>query len=81
LPRSHQRAAAARDAGLFDAEIVTIEVPQRRGEPVQVTADEGIRAETTEETLAGLRPAFAEDGSITAGNASQISDGAAARSS
>ena len=75
---SHQRAAAARDAGLFDAEIVTIEVPQRRGEPVQVTADEGIRAETTEETLAGLRPAFAKDGSITAGNASQISDGAAA---
>lgn len=75
---SHQRAAAARDAGLFDDEIVPIEVPQRRGDPVRVTSDEGIRADTTEESLAGLRPAFAKDGTITAGNASQISDGAAA---
>lgn len=76
--RSHQRAAAAQSAGLFDAEIVPVEIPQRRGEPVLVTTDEGIRPETTVETLAGLRPAFAEGGSITAGNSSQISDGASA---
>lgn len=75
---SHQRAAAARDAGVFDAEIVAVEVAQRRGPAVTITTDEGIRDETTAETLAGLRPAFAADGSITAGNASQISDGAAA---
>lgn len=75
---SHQRSAAARDGGLFDAEIVTIEVPQRRGDAVSVTTDEGIRPDTTVETLAGLRPAFAKDGTITAGNASQISDGASA---
>lgn len=75
---SHQRAAAARDAGVFAAEIVAVEVAQRRGPAVTITTDEGIRDETTEETLAGLRPAFAADGSITAGNASQISDGAAA---
>ncbi|WP_336629658.1 MULTISPECIES: acetyl-CoA C-acetyltransferase [unclassified Microbacterium] len=76
--RSHQRAAAAREAGVFDAEIVPVTVPQRRGEPLVLTADEGIRPETTVETLAGLRPAFAEGGSITAGNSSQISDGASA---
>lgn len=76
--RSHQRAAAAYDAGVFDDEIITVEVPQRRGEPVVVTRDEGIRAETTVDTLARLRPAFAEGGSITAGNSSQISDGASA---
>jgi acetyl-CoA C-acetyltransferase len=76
--RSHQRAAAAWDAGVFDAEIVAIEIPQRRGEPVVVTRDEGIRPETTVDTLAKLRPAFAEGGSITAGNSSQISDGASA---
>jgi acetyl-CoA C-acetyltransferase len=76
--RSHQRAAAARDAGIFDAEIVPVEVPQRRGEPLSLTTDEGIRDDTTVDTLARLRPAFAEGGSITAGNASQISDGAAA---
>lgn len=75
---SHQRAAAAQDAGLFDGEIVPVEVPQRKGDPVRVTADEGVRPGTTEETLAGLRPAFSADGSITAGNSSQISDGAAA---
>ena len=75
---SHQRAAAARDAGVFDAEIAAVEVPQRRGEPVRVTTDEGIRADTTEESLAGLRPAFSKDGTITAGSSSQISDGAAA---
>lgn len=75
---SHQRAAAATDGGAFAAEIVTIEVPQRKGPALQVAIDEGIRPETTEATLAGLRPAFAKDGTITAGNASQISDGAAA---
>ncbi|MDR6198115.1 acetyl-CoA C-acetyltransferase [Microbacterium sp. SORGH_AS428] len=76
--RSHQRAAAAVAAGLFDAEIVPVEVPQRRGEPVVITRDEGIRADTSEEVLAKLRPAFAEGGTITAGNSSQISDGASA---
>lgn len=76
--RSHQRAAAARDSGLFEGEIIPVSVPQRRGEPVVLTADEGIRPDTTVETLAGLRPAFAEGGSITAGNSSQISDGASA---
>ncbi|GEP46628.1 acetyl-CoA C-acetyltransferase [Microbacterium saccharophilum] len=75
---SHQRAAAAQEAGLFDAEIVPVDVPQRKGDPIRVTADEGVRPGTTEETLAGLRPAFSSDGSITAGNSSQISDGAAA---
>ena len=76
--RSHQRAAAAAETGLFEAEIVPVEIPQRRGEPVVLTRDEGVRPETTAETLAGLRPAFAEGGTITAGNASQISDGASA---
>ncbi|WP_279366762.1 acetyl-CoA C-acetyltransferase [Microbacterium testaceum] len=76
--RSHQRAAAAQADGMFDAEIVPVSIPQRKGDPVVVSADEGIRADTTVETLAKLRPAFAEGGSITAGNASQISDGAAA---
>jgi len=76
--RSHQRAAAAQEAGVFDSEIVPVEVPQRRGDPRSVTTDEGIRPETTVDTLAGLRPAFREGGSITAGNSSQISDGAAA---
>ena len=76
--RSHQRAAAAQRAGILDAEIVPVEVPQRRGASVLVTADEGIRPDTTVETLASLRPAFAKDGTITAGNSSQISDGASA---
>jgi len=76
--RSHQRAAAAVAAGVFDAEIVPVQIPQRRGEPVVVSTDEGIRADTTVETLARLRPAFSADGAITAGNASQISDGASA---
>ena len=75
---SHQRAAAAAGAGILAEEIVPVEVPQRRGDPLVVTADEGIRPETTPEALAALRPAFAEGGSITAGNSSQISDGAAA---
>lgn len=76
--RSHQRAAAAQADGVFADEIVTVEVPQRKGDPILVTADEGVRPETTVETLARLRPAFAEGGSITAGNSSQISDGASA---
>jgi acetyl-CoA C-acetyltransferase len=76
--RSHQRAARARKDGLFDAEIVPVSIPQRRGEPIIVSADEGIRPDTTAESLAKLKPAFAADGTITAGNASQISDGAAA---
>ena len=75
---SHQRAAAAQEAGVFEDEIVEISVPQRRGEPARVTKDEGIRPDTTAESLAGLRAAFAEGGSITAGNSSQISDGASA---
>lgn len=75
---SHQRAAAAQEAGVFEEEIVVVEVPQRRGEPVRVTKDEGVRPDTTVETLGGLRAAFAEGGSITAGNSSQISDGASA---
>jgi acetyl-CoA C-acetyltransferase len=75
---SHQRAAAAQKNGVFDAEITPVEVPQRKGEPVLLGKDEGIRPETTAESLARLRPAFAADGTITAGSASQISDGAAA---
>ncbi|HET9168702.1 MAG TPA: acetyl-CoA C-acetyltransferase [Actinospica sp.] len=75
---SHQRAAAAQKNGLFDAEIVPVEIPQRKGEPVVFSKDEGIRAETTTETLGKLRPAFTKDGTITAGTSSQISDGAAA---
>jgi acetyl-CoA C-acetyltransferase len=75
---SHQRAAAAQKNGLFDAEIVPVEIPQRKGEPVVFSQDEGIRAETTVETLGRLRPAFSKEGTITAGSSSQISDGAAA---
>lgn len=74
---SHQRAATAAEAGIFTAEIAPVTVPQRRGEPITVTADEGIRPETTVETLARLRPAFIPDGTITAASSSQISDGAA----
>jgi acetyl-CoA C-acetyltransferase len=76
--RSHQRAAAAAKDGLFDAERVPVEIPQRKGDPVVFNEDEGIRADTTVESLARLRPAFSKDGTITAGSASQISDGAAA---
>jgi acetyl-CoA C-acetyltransferase len=75
--RSHQRAAEAWKNGLFDDEVVPVEVPQRRGEPVVVSQDEGIRGDTTTESLAKLRP-VSKDGSITAGSASQISDGACA---
>ncbi|MHA7268260.1 acetyl-CoA C-acetyltransferase [Arthrobacter sp. HLT1-20] len=75
---SHQRAAAASASGVFDAEIVPVTVPQRKGDPLVLTQDEGIRAQTTVETLAGLRPAFTADGAITAGNSSPLSDGASA---
>ncbi|MEU6849178.1 acetyl-CoA C-acetyltransferase [Actinacidiphila alni] len=76
--QSHQRAAAAQKNGLFEAEITPVEIPQRKGDPVIFAQDEGIRPETTAESLAKLRPAFTKDGTITAGTASQISDGAAA---
>jgi acetyl-CoA C-acetyltransferase len=76
--RSHQRAAEAWKNGLFDDEVVPVPVPQRRGDPVLVTTDEGIRGDTTAESLSALRPAFSKDGTITAGSSSQISDGAAA---
>ncbi|MBF6440103.1 acetyl-CoA C-acetyltransferase [Nocardia cyriacigeorgica] len=75
---SHQRAAAAWKNGVFDDEVVPVAVPQRKGDPVMIAEDEGIRADTTVESLAKLRPAFRKDGTITAGSASQISDGAAA---
>jgi acetyl-CoA C-acetyltransferase len=76
--KSHERAARAQKDGLFDDEIVPVAIPQRKGEPVMFTADEGVRAETTPESLAALKPAFDKAGNITAGNASQISDGGAA---
>ncbi|QHC59553.1 acetyl-CoA C-acyltransferase [Rathayibacter sp. VKM Ac-2760] len=75
---SHQRAAAARDSGVLAEEIVPVEVPQRRGPAAVVSEDDGIRPETTVEILAGLRPAFSPEGTITAGSSSPITDGAAA---
>ncbi|WP_257998223.1 acetyl-CoA C-acetyltransferase [Zhihengliuella halotolerans] len=75
---SHQRAARAQQDRVFDAEIAPVPVPQRKGDPVVVAEDEGIRPTTTAESLGGLRPAFAADGTITAGNSSPLSDGAAA---
>jgi len=76
--RSHELAAAAIKEGRFAEEIVPVEIPQRKGDPIVVSEDEGVRPGTTSETLAKLRPAFTKDGTISAGNASQISDGAAA---
>jgi acetyl-CoA C-acetyltransferase len=76
--RSHQRAAAAIADGRFEEEIVPFEIPQRKGEPIVFDTDEGVRADTTAESLAKLKTAFNKDGTITAGNASQISDGGAA---
>ena len=76
--RSHQRAAVAAENGVFAEEIVAVEIPQRKGDPVVFDHDEGIRAETTAESLGKLRPAFDKEGTITAGSASQISDGACA---
>jgi acetyl-CoA C-acetyltransferase len=75
---SHQRAGRAVDSGLFAEEITPVRVPQRKGDPIVVDADEGIRPETTAEGLGKLRPAFSADGTITAGSSSPISDGAAA---
>lgn len=75
---SHKKAVAAMKAGKFDAEIVPVEVPQRKGDPVIVAKDEGPREDTTLEALAKLRPAFKKDGKVTAGNAPSVNDGAAA---
>ncbi|MFF3567865.1 acetyl-CoA C-acetyltransferase [Nocardia jiangxiensis] len=75
---SHRNAASAWKNGVFTDEVTPVSVPQRKGDPIVVSQDEGIRADTTVESLAKLRPAFAPDGTITAGSASQISDGAAA---
>ena len=76
--RSHELAARAWKDGVFDEEVVPVSVPQRKGDPLQVATDEGVRADTTTESLARLRPAFRPDGTITAGSSSPISDGAAA---
>ena len=75
---SHQRAAAAADAGVFESEIVPVTLRRRKGEPLVLDKDEGIRPQSTVESLAGLRPAFTADGAITAGNSSPLSDGASA---
>ncbi len=76
--QSHQRAAVAWKNGVFDDEVVPVEIPQRKGDPVVISQDEGVRGDTTAESLGKLRPAFSKDGTITAGSASQISDGACA---
>ena len=76
--KSHERAAAAQKEGRFADEIAPVSIPQRKGDPIVVDADEGVRPGTTTESLGALRPAFSKEGTITAGNASQISDGAAA---
>jgi acetyl-CoA C-acetyltransferase len=76
--RSHQLAAEAWKNGVFDDEVVPVEIPQRKGDPVVVSTDEGVRGDTTVESLGKLRPAFSKDGTITAGSSSQISDGACA---
>ncbi|MET7283124.1 acetyl-CoA C-acetyltransferase [Kribbella sp. NPDC005582] len=76
--RSHQQAAAAWKNGVFADEVVPVEVPQRKGDPLVIDSDEGVRGDTSVETLARLRPAFGKDGTITAGSASQISDGGCA---
>jgi acetyl-CoA C-acetyltransferase len=76
--RSHQRAAVAQKNGVFDEEITPVLIPQRKGDPIEFREDEGIRGDTTADSLAKLRPAFTKDGTITAGSSSQISDGAAA---
>ncbi|MEV6718936.1 acetyl-CoA C-acetyltransferase [Lentzea sp. NPDC051208] len=76
--RSHQLAAKAAENGVFEAEIAPVAIPQRKGDPILFSTDEGVRADTTADSLGKLRPAFAADGTITAGSASQISDGAAA---
>jgi len=75
---SHRKAAAAAESGRFDAEIVPVEVPQRKGDPVTFKTDEGVRPGTTADKIGAMRPAFRKEGSVTAANASQISDGGAA---
>ena len=75
---SHQKAAEAWKNGVFDDEVVPVSIPQRKGDPVVVSSDEGVRGDTTAESLGALRPAFAKDGTITAATSSSISDGAAA---
>jgi len=76
--QSHQKAAVAWKNGVFDDEVVPVEIPQRKGDPVVISQDEGIRGDTTAESLGKLRPAFSKDGTITAGSSSQISDGGCA---
>jgi acetyl-CoA C-acetyltransferase len=76
--RSHQKAALATRSGWFKDEILPVSIPQRKGDPLVVTGDEAIRPETTAETLAALKPAFKKDGSVTAGNAPGVNDGASA---
>ncbi|MGB0952911.1 MAG: acetyl-CoA C-acetyltransferase [Planctomycetota bacterium] len=75
---SHRRATEAWESGKFDAETFTVEVPQRRKDPLQISKDEGVRGDVTADSLGKLRPAFTKEGSVTAGNASQLSDGASA---
>lgn len=75
---SNVRAAAAQEKGLFDDEMIPVAIPQRKGDPVMFKVDEGVRGNTTMESLGSLKPAFVKDGTITAGNASQISDGGSA---
>jgi acetyl-CoA C-acetyltransferase len=76
--QSHQKAAVAWKNGVFDEEVVPVEIPQRKGDPILVKEDEGVRGDTTAESLGKLRPAFSKEGTITAGSSSQISDGACA---
>ncbi|MDQ1731531.1 MAG: acetyl-CoA C-acetyltransferase, partial [Pseudonocardiales bacterium] len=76
--RSHRLAAEGWKNGVFDDEVVAVSIPQRKGDPIEFRYDEGVRADTTTESLGRLKPAFRKDGTITAGSASQISDGAAA---
>jgi acetyl-CoA C-acetyltransferase len=75
---SHKKAAAAQSAGKFDAEILPVSIPQKKGDPIVFAKDESVRADTTAEVLRGLKPAFKKDGSVTAGNAPPVNDGAAA---
>jgi acetyl-CoA C-acetyltransferase len=75
---SHKKAAAAQAAGTFDAEILPVKIPQKKGDPISFTKDESVRGETTAEVLRALKPAFKKDGSVTAGNAPPVNDGAAA---
>ena len=76
--QSHQKAAAAWKNGVFDEEVVPVSIPQRKGDPIVVNQDEGVRGDTTAESLSSLRPAFSKTGTVTAGSSSQISDGACA---